>query len=283
MAELARVLRPGGMLAVSVPRYGPELVNWALSERYHSVAGGHVRIYRRRQLLDAAEGGGPESWSPPITPTPSTAPTGGSGAWSEWRTRTVSPFAAITGSSCGTSRPTRLLPASPRRLLNPFLGKSLVVYLRHARAMITPSRQVPGGRLIAETIDSIRAVQLQDGMIPWFAGRPRGPVEPRRGLPWRSPWAAPLKRQQSAPTNGCARPSVPTGRGTPTTSLADRSKSPASTPTSAHIWRPGCGTTFSSRATLGFLEELWPSVERAIDFVVSWQRPGGELVVVGRP
>ena len=36
--------------------------------------------------------------------------------------------------------------------------------------MITPSRAVVGGRLIAETIESIRAVQLQDGMIPWFAG-----------------------------------------------------------------------------------------------------------------
>ena len=36
--------------------------------------------------------------------------------------------------------------------------------------MTTPSRQMVGGRLIAETIESIRAVQLQDGMIPWFAG-----------------------------------------------------------------------------------------------------------------
>lgn len=51
MAELARVLRPGGTMAVSVPRYGPELVNWALSDRYHNRPGGHVRIYRRSQLL----------------------------------------------------------------------------------------------------------------------------------------------------------------------------------------------------------------------------------------
>ncbi len=50
MAELARVLRPGGILAVSVPRYWPEVVNWALSSEYHSVPGGHVRIYRRSQL-----------------------------------------------------------------------------------------------------------------------------------------------------------------------------------------------------------------------------------------
>lgn len=50
MAELARVLRPGGMLVVSVPRFGPELVNWALSREYHEVPGGHIRIYRRSQL-----------------------------------------------------------------------------------------------------------------------------------------------------------------------------------------------------------------------------------------
>ncbi len=51
MAELARVLRPGGSLAVTVPRLGPEAVNWALSGAYHSVEGGHVRIYRRSSLL----------------------------------------------------------------------------------------------------------------------------------------------------------------------------------------------------------------------------------------
>ena len=50
MAELARVLRPGGTMAVTVPRLGPEAVNWALSDEYHNVPGGHVRIYRRSTL-----------------------------------------------------------------------------------------------------------------------------------------------------------------------------------------------------------------------------------------
>lgn len=45
MSELARVLKPGGMLAVSVPRWLPEKVCWALSDDYHEVEGGHVRIY----------------------------------------------------------------------------------------------------------------------------------------------------------------------------------------------------------------------------------------------
>ena len=52
VAELARVLRPGGTLAVTVPRWFPERVCWALSSDYHApaVPDGHVRIYRRRGL-----------------------------------------------------------------------------------------------------------------------------------------------------------------------------------------------------------------------------------------
>jgi SAM-dependent methyltransferase len=48
--EIARVLRPGGTAAVSVPRRWPERVCWALSTPYHDVAGGHVRIYRGSEL-----------------------------------------------------------------------------------------------------------------------------------------------------------------------------------------------------------------------------------------
>lgn len=51
MRELARVLKPGGSVAVTVPRFFPELVCWALSSDYHETEGGHVRIYRRSELL----------------------------------------------------------------------------------------------------------------------------------------------------------------------------------------------------------------------------------------
>ncbi|MEE8311222.1 MAG: class I SAM-dependent methyltransferase [Candidatus Binatia bacterium] len=50
LRELSRVLKPGGTLGVSVPREGPETVCWALSQDYHNVPGGHVRIYRRSAL-----------------------------------------------------------------------------------------------------------------------------------------------------------------------------------------------------------------------------------------
>ena len=52
MREIARVLRPGGTAAVSVPRWLPERVCWALSDRYHDRPGGHVRIYRGHDLRD---------------------------------------------------------------------------------------------------------------------------------------------------------------------------------------------------------------------------------------
>lgn len=58
MAELFRVLAPGGLLAVTVPRWGPELVCWALSSAYHEVEGGHVRIYRGSELRRRLEGAG---------------------------------------------------------------------------------------------------------------------------------------------------------------------------------------------------------------------------------
>jgi len=48
--ELVRVLRPGGIIAVTVPRWLPERVCWALSREYHEVPGGHVRIYRGHLL-----------------------------------------------------------------------------------------------------------------------------------------------------------------------------------------------------------------------------------------
>jgi SAM-dependent methyltransferase len=50
MAEIARVLRPGGSLAVTVPAWLPERICWALSREYHEVPGGHVRIFTRAEL-----------------------------------------------------------------------------------------------------------------------------------------------------------------------------------------------------------------------------------------
>jgi len=50
--ELARVLRPGGSIAVTVPAWVAEKICWKLNDEYYApkAVGGHVRIYRRSQL-----------------------------------------------------------------------------------------------------------------------------------------------------------------------------------------------------------------------------------------
>lgn len=56
--ELVRVLRPGGTLAVSVPRWLPEIVCWQLSEDYHNAPGGHIRIYSDKELISKVRNAG---------------------------------------------------------------------------------------------------------------------------------------------------------------------------------------------------------------------------------
>jgi SAM-dependent methyltransferase len=58
MNEIARILRPGGVAAVTVPAWLPERVCWQLSEDYHNTPGGHVRIFTRRELITKLERSG---------------------------------------------------------------------------------------------------------------------------------------------------------------------------------------------------------------------------------
>lgn len=58
LAELVRVTRPGGTVALTVPRWFPEAINWRLSREYHDVPGGHIRIYTDAELIAKAENAG---------------------------------------------------------------------------------------------------------------------------------------------------------------------------------------------------------------------------------
>ena len=128
MAELSRVLRPGGTMAVTVPRFGPEAVNWALSNDYHDVPGGHVRIYRRSTLFERLRGAG-------LRPVGSHhAHALHSPYW--WLRCWVGPrrddhpavrvyHRLLVWDIMRAPRLTRVT----ERVLNPVLGKSLVVYL----------------------------------------------------------------------------------------------------------------------------------------------------------
>ena len=134
MAELRRVLRPGGTMAVTVPRYGPELVNWALSDEYHAVKGGHIRIYRRRQLLERLRASGLE-----VTGTGHAHGLHSPYWWLKCAVGTTNEDHAMVRAYhrllvkdiVEAPRSTRLAD----RALSPVIGKSLVVYLRRPLAV----------------------------------------------------------------------------------------------------------------------------------------------------
>ena len=55
LCEINRVLKPSGIFAATVPAFFPEWVCWKLSDAYHQVEGGHIRIFREKQLRKSIE------------------------------------------------------------------------------------------------------------------------------------------------------------------------------------------------------------------------------------
>jgi SAM-dependent methyltransferase len=139
IAELTRVLRPGGTMAVTVPAWLAERVCWWLSDDYHApaVPGGHVRIYSESGLRAKLRTAG-------LQPRGSHHAHGiHSPYW--WLRCAVGPtddqhplvrgyHHALVWDIAGTqpwSRFTRLAD----RILSPVIGKSVVVYARKPKAV----------------------------------------------------------------------------------------------------------------------------------------------------
>ena len=127
--EILRVLKPGSDLIVSVPRFWPERICWALSTRYHQVQGGHVRIYTRRQLEKLIQRHGAFKWAGHFAHALHTP------FW--WLKCLVEPdrkdaflvnlyHRFLIWDLMQKPIITRFL----ERLLNPILGKSMVMYFR---------------------------------------------------------------------------------------------------------------------------------------------------------
>jgi ubiquinone/menaquinone biosynthesis C-methylase UbiE len=62
LKEMDRILKPQGTLVVSVPRYFAERICWFISRDYYNEEGGHIRIYKKKQLREMLTGQGFQCW-----------------------------------------------------------------------------------------------------------------------------------------------------------------------------------------------------------------------------
>ena len=202
-AELARVLRPGGRIAVTVPSWLPEAVCWKLSSDYHApaVPGGHVRVYRlsevRRKLAAAGLRPGRRHRAHALhTPY-----------W--WLRCAVGPNRDVADNR-SVSLYHRLLEwdivkrpwvtGTLERLLNPVLGKSLVVYADKPQRTPIPRRTGQTGQTQRTPIPQ-QTGRTQRTPIPQQTGRTqRTPIPRQTGQTQRTP--IPQQTGQTDPMTG---------------------------------------------------------------------------------
>ena len=129
VSELIRILKPGKILAVSIPRAWPEWICWQLSDEYHNANMGHVRIYSKQKIIEKIQSKGPKYVSHHY------AHSIHSPYW--WLkclvgpTRTNSPTVNLYHKFLVWDLMKKpALTTTIDRLLNPVLGKSLVLYFR---------------------------------------------------------------------------------------------------------------------------------------------------------
>ncbi len=134
--ELVRVLKPGGILAVSVPDQYSENVFWKLSTNYRTHVGGHVRIYRRGDVVRLLRGAGLEPYAVRYRHSLETVYWLSHIAfWSDWGKQGPITRAFRNVLDSGRARQSRIVSALDDAG-NRILPKSIVVYSRkplHAR------------------------------------------------------------------------------------------------------------------------------------------------------
>ena len=279
LAEMVRVLTPGGVFAATVPSWLPEKINWMLSDEYHApaVPGGHVRIYSATELKAKVRAAGlrlagthhahalhtPYWWLKcAVGVTDADHPLVS-------RYRRFLEWDIVSQPRCDAGRRTRAV-AGARQEPRAVRGQA------ERDAPVTNVPELPGllsAEEVRVTAEHLASLQQPSGLIPWFPGGhcdPWNHVESAMALDIAGlhheaedayEWLAAIQRDDGSWHNYY----WPDGS-------VEESK--LDTNVCAYI---ATGVWHHWRCTWdrGFLDHLWPTVERALDWVLAQRRADG--------
>ena len=296
LSELARVLKPGGTFAATVPSYFPEKINWMLSDEYHApfVPGGHVRIYKASELRQRLAESGLQ--------LASRHRSHGLHSPYWWLRCAVGParddqplVAAYKKLLEWDIMKAPLITRALDTLLSPAIGKSFVQYATKPRSntdsavnsstnsahtaqrvRTEPFVGVPTRNELHATAAWIASLQLPSGMIPWFSGGHCDPwnhvetamaldvmgfhSEARRGYEWLMA----TQRDDGSWHN------YYNNDGSIKESKID---SNVCAYVAAGVWHH-----WQCSDDLVAVERFWPMVERAMTFVLNMRRKDGTIL-----
>ena len=296
LSELARVLKPGGTFAATVPSYFPEKINWMLSDEYHApfVPGGHVRIYKASELRQRLAESGLQ--------LASRHRSHGLHSPYWWLRCAVGParddqplVAAYKKLLEWDIMKAPLITRALDTLLRPAIGKSFVQYATKPRSntdsavnsstnsahtaqrvRTEPFVGVPTRNELHATAAWIASLQLPSGMIPWFSGGHCDPwnhvetamaldvmgfhSEARRGYEWLMA----TQRDDGSWHN------YYNNDGSIKESKID---SNVCAYVAAGVWHH-----WQCSDDLVAVERFWPMVERAMTFVLNMRRKDGTIL-----
>ena len=277
LLEIDRVLKPGGLFCASVPRRWPERLCWAFSEAYHKVPGGHVRIFKAPALRREIESLGMRQYH------------------RHWAHALHAPFWWLKCLFWSTQDSNWLIrqyhrllvwdvmarPALTRTLerwLNPVMGKSVVMYFRKGGGVMSGPYLGPGlfpHEFLRPTVEFILRAQKDSGEIPWFTAGHSDPwdhVEAAMGLSIGGEgeaavrayrWLADTQLEDGSWWAGYRGAEIDNGERRETNFVA--------------YFATGVWHHYLVTGDRDFLERMWPTVERAIGFVLILQTEHGDI------